>query len=158
MNTNNHSCMIALIVLQGKLHHFIVRGVIAENSRPVGCGKLPAVVFYRSRELRVAPSRELLDASTGTDVVVLIIPPTADTLRTVKSSRSRSNSKVCHDRHSYCSREPRPVGRGKLRHAKRGTHLENYRLSFFIVRGVPTENPARSDEASYQPLVKNLRK
>ncbi|GEM_PF-2881460 len=96
--------MIALIVLQGKLHHFIVRGVIAENSRPVGCGKLPAVVFYRSRELRVAPSRELLDASTGTDVVVLIIPPTADTLRTVKSSRFRSNSKVCHDRHSYRSR------------------------------------------------------
>ena len=47
------------------------------------------LLFERTHEV---PSRELLDASTGTDVVVPIIPPTADTLRTVKSSRSRSNS------------------------------------------------------------------
>ena len=74
--------------------------------------------------------RELSTVDTRTNVIVLIVPPTADTLRTVKSSRSRSNSKemaeslprlfrrgsrsrsnskVCHGRHfllfeGYCPR------------------------------------------------------
>ncbi|GEM_PF-4397819 len=130
-----------ILAVRGLLPETQLSSYRSREPRPAGRGKLLTVSFYCSRELRVAPSRELLDADTGTRAVVLasartvkgvtgssrsrsnsnrivvrglptensrplvlnlaqivlIVPPTADTLRTVKSSRSRSNGKECNE-------------------------------------------------------------
>ena len=62
-----------------------------EPRRGAGRGKLSAVIFYCSRELRVAPSRELLAVETTPHVVVLTPARTVNDM--TGSSRFRSNSK-----------------------------------------------------------------
>ena len=64
-----------------------------EPPPPIRAGQAPSRHSYRSRELRVAPSRELRTVSFCIDVIVLAPARTVKGLSLRGSSRSRSNSK-----------------------------------------------------------------